>query len=77
MSQTTVATKVALEGMRLPVPPKTPIRLLRLIARCWSEVVDLRPSFDELVIELQGVEQTLIDEGAVHQEPAIRVGSAP
>jgi len=77
MSQTTVATKVALEGMRLPVPPKTPIRLLRLIARCWSEAVELRPSFDELVIELQGVEQTLIDEGAVQQEPTIRVGSAP
>lgn len=63
MAQTLVATKVAVEGLRLPVPPRTPLRLLRLMARCWSENPSLRPSFDEVEIECQGLEHTLMAEG--------------
>jgi len=59
MSQAAVATQVAMEGMRLPVPPGVPMRLLRLIARCWSEQPEQRPEFATLVIELQGVEHEL------------------
>ena len=65
MAQTTVATKVALEGMRLPVPQQTPIKLLRLIARCWSEAPDERPSFDSAVTELQSMERALVAAGEV------------
>ena len=69
MAQTTVATKVAVEGLRLPVPPRTPLRLLRLIARCWSEQPELRPSFDHAEIEIQGTENMLIAEGEADATP--------
>jgi len=59
MSQTAVATKVAMEGMRLPIPARAPLRLLRLIARCWSEDANVRPEFQALVVELQAVENEL------------------
>jgi hypothetical protein len=76
MPQTAVATKVALEGMRLPVPHRTPICLLRLIARCWSDAPELRPSFDCVEIELQGIENILIDEGEPDQ-PFATLSSSP
>ena len=63
IAQQAVATQVAMEGMRLPVPPRAPRRLLRLIARCWSEPPELRPEFDTLLPELQGVEHELLEEG--------------
>jgi len=69
MAQTAVATKVALEGMRLPVPPRTPMRLLRLIARCWSEAPEQRPAFDAVVVELQAIEQQLIAAGEADPMP--------
>ena len=47
MSPVIVASKVALEGMRLPVPPNSPRILLRLMARCWSEAPVRRPNFSE------------------------------
>jgi len=47
MSPVIVASKVALEGMRLPVPPNSPRILLRLMARCWSEAPARRPNFGE------------------------------
>mgnify|MGYP000982516575 CR=1 FL=1 len=62
MSPATVATQVAMEGMRLPVPPGVSIRLLRLIARCWSEQPEHRPEFGTLEVELQGVVNELLDE---------------
>ena len=33
------------------------------MARCWSENPSLRPSFDEVEIECQGLEHTLMAEG--------------
>ena len=71
MAQTAVATKVALEGMRLPVPPHTPIRLLRLIARCWSEVPEDRPTFDAVVLEVQAIERSLLAAGEVDPSPPL------
>ena len=50
-----VATRVALEGMRLPVPADAPMPLLRLMARCWAEVPALRPDFAEVLAELQAL----------------------
>ena len=55
MSQVLVATRVALEGMRLPVPADAPMPLLRLMARCWAEVPALRPDFAEVLAELQAL----------------------
>ena len=55
MSQVLVATRVALEGMRLPVPADAPMPLLRLMARCWAEVPALRPDFSEVLAELQAL----------------------
>ena len=54
-SQVLVATRVALEGMRLPVPADAPMPLLRLMARCWAEVPALRPDFSEVLAELQAL----------------------
>jgi len=65
MAQTAVATKVAMEGMRLPVPPRTPMRLLRLIALCWSEAEAQRPAFEAVVLELQAIERALVAAGEV------------
>ena len=62
MPQHAVATKVAMEAMRLPVPPNVPLRLLRLMALCWSEA-DRRPDFGTVEIELQGIENELIAAG--------------
>ena len=69
MAQPSVATKVALEGMRLPVPPRTPMRLLRLIARCWSEAPEQRPSFETVVVELQAIEAQLTAAGEADPSP--------
>lgn len=55
-----VAAQVAMDGMRLPVPHGAPNRLLRLIARCWSESPELRPEFDHVLVELQGIEHELL-----------------
>ena len=41
--------QVALEGIRLPVPPSAPYALLRLMARCWSEDPSKRPDFSEVL----------------------------
>ena len=57
MSQVLVASKVALEGMRLPVPPDAPLQLLRLMARCWADEPGKRPEFGEIVAELDAVQQ--------------------
>ena len=57
MSQVLVASKVALEGMRLPVPPDAPLQLLRLMARCWADEPGKRPEFDEIVAELDAIQQ--------------------
>jgi len=59
MSQHVVATRVAMEGMRLPVPPKAPPLLLRLIARCWSDVPAQRPEFTHVVAELTEMVQIM------------------
>ena len=52
-----VASKVALEGMRLPVPADAPIQLLRLMARSWAEAPAQRPKFSEILAELEAVQQ--------------------
>ena len=54
-----VATKVALEGMRLPVPPDAPLQLLRLMARCWAEAPAQRPEFSEVLVELEAIRQDI------------------
>ena len=64
MAQTAVATKVAMEGLRLPVPPNVPRRLLRLIARCWQEDAAQRPTFEAVVVELVTIERELLAAGA-------------
>jgi len=69
MSQAAVATQVAMEGMRLPVPPGVSIRLLRLIARCWSEQPEQRPEFSTLAIELQAVEREISEAGSSDSAP--------
>jgi len=53
MSQHVVATRVAMEGMRLPVPSRAPPMLLRLIARCWSDAPAQRPEFQQVVLEIE------------------------
>ncbi|EOD14138.1 hypothetical protein EMIHUDRAFT_66624, partial [Emiliania huxleyi CCMP1516] len=53
LSDVTVATKVALDGMRLPVPTGAPRPLLRLMARCWAEDPRRRPEFRALVSFLE------------------------
>jgi len=58
--QTTVATKVAMEGMRLPVPPSAPVRMLKLMARCWKTAAEERPDFQEVESELQVIERELL-----------------
>ena len=63
--------QVAMEGMRLPVPPHTPMRLLRLIARCWSEVPEDRPTFDAVVLEVQAIERSLLAAGEVDPSPPL------
>ncbi|KAL1527197.1 hypothetical protein AB1Y20_015876 [Prymnesium parvum] len=52
MAQHVVATRVAMEGMRLPVPSRAPPMLLRLIARCWADAADQRPEFRQIVGEI-------------------------
>ena len=66
---TLAATKVALEGLRLPVPPNAPLRLLKLIARCWSEKPEVRPDFGACVGELQAVEKQLLQAGEPDHHP--------
>ena len=77
LAQPEVATKVALEKMRLPVPPKTPMRLLRLIARCWCESPEARPCFDELLVELQGIEHTIEEEEEALRAATMRPAAPP
>ena len=57
MSVVLVASKVALEGMRLPVPAGAPLQLLRLMARCWAEAPAQRPEFSEVLIEIEEIKQ--------------------
>ena len=57
MSMVLVASKVALEGMRLPVPADAPLQLLRLMARCWAEAPAQRPEFSEVLTELEAIRQ--------------------
>ena len=71
MAQTAVATKVAMEGLRLPVPPHTPRRLLRLIARCWLEDAGQRPDFESVVGELNCIERELLAAGEPNPSPPV------
>lgn len=59
MSMVLVASKVALEGMRLPVPADAPLQLLRLMARCWAEAPAQRPEFSEVLTELEAIRQDI------------------
>ena len=76
MAPTTVATKVAMEGLRLPVPPQAPMRLLRLIARCWSEDPEQRPSFEAVVTELGAIEVALTAEAPRSSDAPTRPASS-
>uniref|UniRef100_A0A7S4C3N4 Protein kinase domain-containing protein n=1 Tax=Chrysotila carterae TaxID=13221 RepID=A0A7S4C3N4_CHRCT len=57
MSPITVASRVALEGMRLPVPSGAPRSLLRVMAKCWAEKPASRPDFDDIVRALSSIQE--------------------
>ena len=44
--------QVAVEGLRLPPPPGTPLPLLQLMARCWAVKPKQRPELAKLHQEL-------------------------
>ena len=49
-------------GYRVPLNPKLPSELCRLISDCWAGLPDLRPSMPEVVLRLRQVledEETL------------------
>ena len=48
-----IATKVACQGMRLPVPTGAPMPLLKLMAKCWVDKPTERPEMKELMADLQ------------------------
>lgn len=50
-----IASAVALEGMRLPVPAAAPRTFLRLMAKCWAEEPSRRPEFRAIVDELSDI----------------------
>ncbi len=79
LSAVVVATKVGLEGMRLPVPPDAPRLLLRLMARCWSEDPGRRPEFAEVLDELEDITAltgaAAPDSNAAAAGPSSRAGS--
>ena len=64
-----------MEGLRLPVPPKTPLRLLRLIARCWLDDASQRPSFESVVPELRMIESELLAAGEPDFSPPVATSS--
>lgn len=57
MSPVMVASKVALEGMRLPIPQNAPRSMLRLMARCWSVVPEKRPGFTDILKLFEATEE--------------------
>ena len=48
-----IATKVACQGMRLPVPTGAPMPLLKLMAKCWVDKPTERPEMKEVMADLQ------------------------
>ncbi|KAG0528230.1 hypothetical protein BDA96_06G300400 [Sorghum bicolor] len=43
------------QGLRLEIPPLVHPQLSKLIQRCWDEDPNLRPSFSEITVELEGM----------------------
>ena len=52
-----VALRVAQSpGLRPSIPEAAPAELARLMPRCWAELPDDRPAFDELVRTLEAAQ---------------------
>ncbi|XP_062196792.1 serine/threonine-protein kinase STY8-like [Phragmites australis] len=45
------------QGLRLDIPASVHPRLTKLIQGCWDEDPDVRPSFAEIIVELEGMLQ--------------------
>lgn len=41
-----------ISGKRLPIPSDTPVMVAELIKKCWGQVPEERPTFDDVVKEL-------------------------
>jgi len=48
-----VVLAVGTKGMRLDIPPECPTNWKNLIKACWDEDQNLRPSFDDIMIQLE------------------------
>ena len=64
MSRADLARKVAVEGLRLPPPPGSPMPLLQMMARCWSTKPRQRPEMRAMHKELQEALQALMAQAA-------------
>ncbi|KAK3256548.1 hypothetical protein CYMTET_34320 [Cymbomonas tetramitiformis] len=53
MNSLNVAVQVAYHGMRLPIPPNCPSKADELMQRCWEEDPAKRPSFSDILDQLQ------------------------
>jgi len=45
------------QGLRLDIPTSVHPRLSKLIERCWDENPDVRPTFAEIIVELEDILQ--------------------
>lgn len=66
-----------LQGLRLDIPASVHPRLSKLIRQCWSEDPDARPTFAEIIVELedmlQHVQVACPTENVVYVEPQPRL----
>ncbi len=50
---------IAEQGRRPPIPASCPLPIKQLIQRCWTDSADQRPTFAQISIELEQLEQSL------------------
>jgi serine/threonine protein kinase len=63
----TVVSLVGHQGQRPPMPLDAPFRYRQLIEQCWHEDPEVRPSFLEIVSELEDYAQELLQDGGKKQ----------
>ena len=57
------ARRVACEGHRFPMPHRFPEALSALVARCWAQEADARPTAAQALADLEALQQSGALEG--------------
>jgi len=67
LDSVTAAAKAAYEGQRPFIPIECPIPVKDLICRCWAQEPEARPSFTDILDQLEVIKKQLTDELAVKE----------